>query len=363
MHEIKIYGEIVPFEEDWIIEQGGYVNLSVVQSQLKKAEGKDILVKIRSFGGDVETGFTIYNELRRYAKENNAKVTTLGEGQVASIATVIFLAGDERILTGHTEPFIHNAWTYSEGDSKQLIRVANDLDKCNKMIAEHYSLHTNLTTEEALELMGSETSLKAEEAVAIRFATSVEEIFRPLALKRFINKNNNKMNSKTQTLLNKAMHFLKGFSNKMVETSDGKELDFYEIDEDGTIEVGVKAFFDGVDAVGSFLMISGETYVFENGILTEIIAKEEEVSLEALRAENDLLRAENEKLISNLESVTNKAIDLDIQNKNNLNIISNFKVNSKTIPDLKKDKEVINNNPQPTASSIAVANFKKFKTK
>lgn len=194
MHEIKIYGEIVPFEEQWIIDQGGFYNLSTLQQSLKEAKGKDIKVRIRSFGGDVETGFTMYNELRRYAKDNKAKVTTLGEGQVASIATVIFLAGDERILTGHTEPFIHNAWTYSEGDSKTLIRVAAELEKCNNMIADHYALHTDLTRDEALELMNNDTSITAEEAVTIRFATSIEEVLRPVALKRFSTNNKIKYN-------------------------------------------------------------------------------------------------------------------------------------------------------------------------
>ncbi len=196
MHEIKIYGEIVPFEEQWIIDQGGFYNLSTLQQSLKEAKGKDIKVRIRSFGGDVETGFTMYNELRRYAKDNKAKVTTFGEGQVASIATVIFLAGDERILTGHTEPFVHNAWTYSEGDSKTLVRVATELEKCNNMIADHYALHTDLTRDEALELMNNDTSITAEEAVTIRFATSIEEVLRPAALKRFsTNTNNNKMSN------------------------------------------------------------------------------------------------------------------------------------------------------------------------
>lgn len=89
--EIKIYGEIVPFQDSWIAESG-YCNLSFVQRQLSEANGQDVTVRINSFGGDVDEGFAIYSELRRYAKENNAEVTTLAEGRCASIATVIFLA-------------------------------------------------------------------------------------------------------------------------------------------------------------------------------------------------------------------------------------------------------------------------------
>lgn len=357
MHEIKIYGEIVPFEEDWIIDQGGYVNLSTIQNQLAKAEGKDIYVKLRSFGGDVETGFTIYNELRRYAKDNNAKITILGEGQVASIATVIFLAGDERILTGHTEPFVHNAWTYTQGDAKQLQRVAMELDKCNEQIADHYVLHTDLTKEEALALMENETSITAEEAVKMRFATSIEEVLRPVALKRFsINKNDDKMNKQSKSLIDRAVNFLKGFSNKVVETAEGTELDFYELEDSGVIEVGVKAYFDGADAEGSYVMLSGETYVFVAGELTEIIPAEAEGDATSLQAEIDALTAQ-------LEAMTNKAVDLDTQNKEKDVLIANFKASSKPAPKQEKEAPKAKGEKTETTASKAVANFNKFKTK
>lgn len=368
MHEIKIYGEIIPFEEDF---GSGYVNLSNVQEQLSKAEGKDILVKIRSLGGEVETGFSIYNELRRYAKDNNTKVTTLGEGQVASIATVIFLAGDERILTGYTEPFVHNAWTYTEGDAKRLQRVALELQSCNDKIADHYVLHTDLTKEEALALMENETSITAEEAVNMRFATSIEEVLRPVALKRFqnnININNKKMNNKSKTILNKVANFLKSFQNKVVETAEGGELDFYELEDNAEItalfESGevVRAYFDGADAVGSFVLLSGETYVFEAGNLIEIIPAE--MAAESTDTTLASLEAENEELKSKLEEITNKAIELDAQNKAKALIISNYQNSkSKSAPILAKDnlqkeetKEV-----KISAASEAVSNLKKFK--
>ena len=355
MHEIKIYGEIIPFEDEFF--GTGYVNLSNVQNQLSEADGKDLYIKLRSFGGDVETGFSIYNELRRYAKDNDAKITILGEGQVASIATVIFLAGDERILTGHTEPFVHNAWTYTEGDSKKLQRVALELNQCNEKIADHYVLHTDLTKEEALALMENETYITAEEAVKMRFATSIEEVLRPVALKRFsINKNDDKMNKKTQSLLNKAMQFLKGFSNKVVETAEGTELDFYELEDSGVIEVGVKAYFDGADAEGSYVMLSGETYVFVAGELTEIIPAEAEGDATALQAEIDALTAQ-------LEAMTNKAVDLDTQNKEKDVLIANFKASSKPAPKQEKEAPKAKEEKTETVLSDKIKNAQTIKLK
>lgn len=359
MHEIKIYGEIIPFEDDFGI---GYVNLSSVQNQLNQAQGKDIKVRIRSLGGDVETGFSIYNELRRYAKDNNAKVVTLGEGQVMSIATVIFLAGDERILTGHTEPFVHNAWTYSEGDSKTLVRVAAELEKCNNMIADHYALHTDLTREEALGLMNNDTSITADEAIAIRFATSVEEVLRPVALKRFstnTNKNKNKMNKKTQTLYNKVAKFLGQFSNKMVTTADGKELDFYELEEDAVIAVGDKAYFDGMDADGSFIMPNGETYVMVAGELMEIQSEEITDTEDNALAEANATIA---LLTEQLAAVSNKAIELDAQNKAKEALIAGYKASSKPAPTSTKEApKAKQEEPKISEVSKAIANLNKNK--
>lgn len=358
MHEIKIYGEIVPFEEQWIIDQGGYVNLSTVKEQLAEAGGKDVKVIIRSFGGDVQTGFDIYNALRRYAKDNNAKIETFGEGFVSSIATVIFLAGDKRVLTDSTYPFVHNAWTYTwEGmDAKGFQKVADDLELCNSRISEHYALHTDLTKEEALELMNNDTSISPEEAKRIRFATEIEEVFRPVALKRFsTNKNNNKMNKKTQSLYNKVAKFLGQFSNKVVTTADGKELDFYELEDDAVIAVGDKAYYDGMDADGSFIMPSGETYVFVAGELQEIQSEDETDTDESALAEANATIA---LLTEQLEAVSNKAVELDAQNKAKDALIAGYKASSKPAPNASKPSPApANPAPAVTEASKAVANL------
>lgn len=269
MVDVKIYGEVVPFQDIWT----GLVNLSSVQEQLKAAEGKDIRVRLNCVGGDVEEGFAIYSELRRYAKDHGAKVTTLAEGRCASIATVIFLAGDERITTEYTQPFVHNAWTYIEGDAKQLMRIAVDLEACNKQIAEHYAAHTDLTYEEARELMDAETAITAEECVAIRFATSIEKVLRPVALRKRVNLNTNKMaNNGKKSLLAK---FKALFSNKILFDANNVEVDFYELEDGDTVAVGDLAMIDGVDAEGSVVMATGETFVFTAGELTEIIPAED----------------------------------------------------------------------------------------
>lgn len=331
MHEIKIYGEIVPFEEDWIIDQGGYVNLTLVQRQLAQAEGKDIKVRVRSFGGCVQTGFDIYNELRRYAKDNKAKVQIWGEGFVASIATVIFLAGDERILTENTNPFVHNAWTYAMGDSKEIMRTAVELEECNQKIAAHYALHTDLSVDEALELMKNETSITPEEAVNMRFATSIEEVFRPVALKRFSNNNNlNNMSNKAKRITFYAKKTLGLVQNKVVSTADGKELDFYELADDAVVAVGDKAYYDGMDADGSFIMPNGDTYVFIAGELTEIQSEDVTDTDEATDLASANATIEEQSTL--IETMSARITELEASNAAKDLQISGFKASSKPAP-------------------------------
>lgn len=353
MHEIKIYGDITHISD----KSEKTVDLSDLQSQLLAANGQDVRVKLNCDGGDVEEGFAMYYELRRYAKENDAKIHTFAEGRLKSIATVIFLAGDVRELSSGLQPFVHGV---SRADGQEPTEEqAIIIQELNVRIANHYASHTDISVDEALEMMNNETYISTDVAKEMRFATNIENVFVPVALKRFsINKTENKMNKKTQTLLNKAMNFLKGFSNKVVETAEGKELDFYELEDEAVIEVGVKAYFDGMDAEGKYVMLTGETYVFEAGVLTEIIPVEEEPVVDVVA-----LQAENEALTAQLEAMTNKAVDLDTQNKANIALIANFKASSKPAPKEQKEAPKAKEEEKTTTASKAVANFNKFKTK
>lgn len=315
-HEIKIYGEIVPFQDSWIIENG-YCNLSFVQRQLSEANGQDVTVRINSFGGDVDEGFAIYSELRRYAKENNAEITTLAEGRCASIATIIFLAGDKRLVTEYTEPFVHNAWSYAMGDSNEITRVAADLEKCNDKIAKHYETHTNLTYDEARELMENETSITPEECVALRFATEIEEIFRPVALQNILKskliKNQIEMSKSKKGSLLAMFKKALGFQNKIVFTADEKEVDFYELEDTDTPKVGDKANIDGNPADGEVVMADGKTYVFTSGELTEIKdgeqgAETEDATIEEVQKEVEDIATDIEEIKEVLEAIVEEVV-------------------------------------------------------
>jgi ATP-dependent protease ClpP protease subunit len=321
MFEVKIYGEIINLEGLEIVKQGGYCNLSSVQEQLSKASGKPVRVRINSIGGDVDTGFAIYHELRRYAKKNKVEIETFGEANVSSIATVIFLAGDSRILTESTSPFVHNAWTYGEGDGVVMRTIADNLEKASDLIAKHYETHTDLSYDEAREFMDGNTYITPEEAKVMRFATGIEKVLRPKAMLKFntkINKKSNVMSAKKgRGILAKAVAFLAGIKAKLVTTADETELDFYDLADEDTIQVGDMANVNDEPAEGEYVMKDGETYVFVSGELTEIIAaeaeEEEEESASALSAEEIVaLQAHNKELEDTLSALL---VNSEKQNK------------------------------------------------
>lgn len=292
MFEVKIYGEIINLEGLEIVKQGGYCNLSSVQEQLSKASGKPVRVRINSIGGDVDTGFAIYHELRRYAKKNKVKIETFGEANVSSIATVIFLAGDSRILTESTSPFVHNAWTYGEGDGVVMRTIADNLERASEMIAKHYETHTDLSYEEAREFMDGNTYITPKEAENMRFATGIEEVLRPKAMLKFNTKINKKSSNvmsakKAKGILAKAITFLAGIKAKIVTTADETELDFYDLADDDTISVGDMANVNDEPAEGEHVLKDGQTYVFAAGELTEIIEADEDEEEEASALSNE----------------------------------------------------------------------------
>jgi len=307
MFEVKIYGEIVGEYAE--LPEDGYATLSRLQSQLANARGKPLLVRINSIGGDVSTGFEMYNELRRYAQKWKVNIRTFGEGNVSSIATVVFLAGDERVLTEYTSPFVHNAWTYAEGNSKQLIKVAQDLKLWSTKIAKHYETHTDLTYQEALAFMNAEAYISPDEALAMRFATEIETVLRPKALQRFENKKNKnlktdvkmKKNTKGFSVIAAALKALMGVSAKMITLADETELNFPDLADDAVIAVGdVAEDAAGDPAQGDYVLSTGETYTFEAGVLTDILPADggsDAVDVVALQEEN-------KNLIETLEALT-----------------------------------------------------------
>lgn len=164
---LTIYGDITSFP--WLEGDVSAANLSKQLDTL--GDVSQIDVYINSYGGEVAEGLAIYNALKRH----KAKVRTICDGFACSIASVIFMAGDERIMNEASLLMIHNAWVYAAGNAEQLRKQADDLEKITQASVEAYKANSTLTEEEIKDLMDAETWILPEEALSYGFATSVEK--------------------------------------------------------------------------------------------------------------------------------------------------------------------------------------------
>lgn len=164
--ELDIYGNITSWP--WLESDVSAYNLSQQLAQLDDVT--EINVNINSYGGEVAEGLAIYNALMRHP----ARVTTRCDGFACSIASVIFMAGDERVMNQASLLMIHNAWTYASGDANELRKQADDLDTITGASKAAYMGRVSITEDELAAMMDEETFITPEDAVSMGFATAIE---------------------------------------------------------------------------------------------------------------------------------------------------------------------------------------------
>lgn len=132
---------------------------------------RQINVHVNSPGGDVFEGNTIYNLL----KAHKAKVTVYVDGLAASIASVIAMAGDKIVMPKNAMMMIHDPWSVTVGNSADMRKMADVLDKISNTLVAAYQTKSGLNADEIKTIMADETWFTAEEAVAMGFADEVAE--------------------------------------------------------------------------------------------------------------------------------------------------------------------------------------------
>lgn len=162
--DLDIYGDITSWT--WRESDVSSYTLSRLLADLGP-EVQQINVNINSYGGEVGEGLAIYNALKRHP----AKVVTRVDGFACSIASVIFMAGDERHMVDTSLLMVHNAWTYGSGDARELRKLADDMDTINQASKAAYLSRVSISEEDLSALMDAETWITSEDALSWGFAT------------------------------------------------------------------------------------------------------------------------------------------------------------------------------------------------
>ena len=164
--DIFIFGDIVSWE--WLeSDMSSYTLARTIQD----LGADEINVHINSYGGEVSEGLAIYNSL----KHHPAHIRTICDGFACSAASVVFMAGDERVMNPASLLMVHNAWTSASGNAKKLRKAADDLEVISATAAEAYRDKVNIPEEKLAELLDTESWIRPEDAVSWGFATRILE--------------------------------------------------------------------------------------------------------------------------------------------------------------------------------------------
>lgn len=353
----KVIGENDPFFEMMGIDSMCF-SVSDMEAFLnanKDAESYEI--SVRSDGGCVRSGFEIYDLLKAAGKP----IKTIGY-RVNSIATVIFLAGDERELKKNAQFIAHNPWLDPMGipafklTADEAQAIADEMRQAENKIKDFYAEKLQLDDakkQELYSLMDKDVDMGADKALYFGFATSVTDgatsagamdktasMIMALSLKNSANfKSKVDMDLKAQidalkasnkSLLDKIKNFLK-IKNEQATLADGTVV-YWE----GELQEGTPLFLDEAMETpapdGNHTLPDGTVVTTAAGIVTSITAPDGE-NIEDLKAQiSDLtaklaaketeaanLKAEMASLIPTISDLQNKVVELGAMVPNPVN--------------------------------------------
>lgn len=343
-------------------DPNNFVQLQDITAQWERArkenpEATDLMVLIKSPGGNIAEGDRIFDFFK--GLKSQVKITTKSDGMVGSMATKIFLIGDNRVITEGDEFFIHNPQgAPDKGDSNYIEAYLVEMKKVEKEMVDFYTLGTGSDKGAIRLLMDKETFLTSDQVMDMGFATEkMEKVKAEPVMILDIQKNKQTPNDKNPNTMTKIKEQLTGlfadfkkelkaelgidnktdeqkakearlenlkkhFENKTdaeleammdLKTADGEVITLDADNEEGIVGSVASMMIEGEMAAatsGDHKLDDGRTLsVGDGGKVTAISEKkEEEEESEALKA----LKIENEKLVNELkEAKADKGVNAE----------------------------------------------------
>ena len=120
--------------------------------------------------GEVQSGLALYDVMRAIS----CPVHTVCIGTAASMAAVLFVAGDRRDMLPHSRVMIHDPLIGSMGGSALSVKArADDLMRIRDITAAVIAEHTGMTLDQVFQLTAQDTYFEAEAAVEAGLADRV----------------------------------------------------------------------------------------------------------------------------------------------------------------------------------------------
>ena len=132
-----------------------------------------ITIFINSPGGEVQSGLAIYDTM----KAISCPIRTVCLGMAASMAALLFVAGDERDMLPHSRVMIHDPLITGGvgGSALELKTISENLMRTREITAQVLAKHTGKSLEEIYEVTSRDSYFEAPEAVEFGLADRIIE--------------------------------------------------------------------------------------------------------------------------------------------------------------------------------------------
>lgn len=134
---------------------------------------EEIKLYINSPGGEVKSGLAIYD----YMMSMHTPITTICIGSAASMASILFLAGKQRMIYSHSEIMMHdpsfNSFNIGGMKAHEIMEKVRSLQQTSEKLTNLIRKHTNLSDEQIHDITLQDTYFSAEEALKYGIATKI----------------------------------------------------------------------------------------------------------------------------------------------------------------------------------------------
>lgn len=164
--ELVLYGFVG--DSFWDV---GFTSRDVIDALAEVGRDTDITVRINSGGGYIDDGIAIFNALSAH----KGKVTVIVDALAASSASIIAMAGEDRIMRKGAMLMIHDPANVVWGTASDMEKMAATLEKYAVNMVGIYADVSGEDPDDIRADMKEELWLGADEAVERGYATAVND--------------------------------------------------------------------------------------------------------------------------------------------------------------------------------------------
>jgi len=290
--ELYIFGQIT--DTKWYDDDN--TPTSIKQALEDMGDIDTLEIRVNSEGGSVFAGLAIIGVIDNFKSKKNCKTVSIVEGLAASMASVIACAADKVVMKENAFMMIHPASSFAWGNSEDLRRTADLLEKVDGQLRDIYMKRFNDSREKLNELVDAETWLTAKEAKGYGLCDEIQESVKLAACANGIIFNNVNFDKK---ILDKIKDKI-----KITESEDDvKDVLIYDVKlaEFGISEEDFKALTSVNDLVDRVVERAREGFVPEQ-------------SFANVKAELEAKKADYKNLSDRFEAVRQEAIENAVKN-------------------------------------------------